>query len=78
MTASRVHNIPNDRGRAAAGLRRGRHGAGTLGLGNQITRWEGGVQTLDGPTKALFGGGDIPHIWTGRLVVETSWTLPDE
>lgn len=43
---------------------------------NSIRRWEAGVQTLDGPTKALFDGGDIPHIWTGKLSVETSWTVP--
>jgi hypothetical protein len=43
---------------------------------NEITSWKGGVQTFDGPTKELFGGGPIPHIWTGKLDVETTWTLP--
>jgi hypothetical protein len=36
---------------------------------NQVDRWEGGVQTLDGPTKELFGGGPIPGIWVGKLEV---------
>ena len=35
--------------------------------GNRIERWEGGVQTLDGPTRPLFGGERIPGIWTGTL-----------
>jgi hypothetical protein len=43
---------------------------------NQITRWAGGVQTLDGPTKALFDGKDIPDIWTGKLSVDAAWTAP--
>jgi hypothetical protein len=34
---------------------------------NKIRRWKGGVQTLDGPTRELFGGKDIPHIWTGSI-----------
>ena len=42
---------------------------------NDIVRWEGGYQTLDGPTKTLFEGKDIPYIWTGKLSVEASWTL---
>jgi hypothetical protein len=33
---------------------------------NDVTKWAGGVVTLDGPTKALFGGKEIPYIWTGR------------
>ena len=44
---------------------------------NQIRRWEGGRQTFDGPTKALFGGADIPHIWTGELSAELAWTAPE-
>ena len=43
---------------------------------NRIQRWEGGAQTLDGPTKALFGGNDIPHIWIGKLSAEASWVAP--
>lgn len=43
---------------------------------NASRRWAGGVQTLDGPTRTLFDGGDIPHIWTGKLNVETQWTVP--
>lgn len=43
---------------------------------NAIRRWPGGAQTLDGPTKTLFGGLDIPHIWTGELAVELAWTAP--
>ena len=34
---------------------------------NTVERWEGGVMTLDGPTKPLFGGGRIPCIWTGQI-----------
>jgi hypothetical protein len=34
---------------------------------NQIDRWEGGIQTFDGPTKELFGGGPIPGIWKGEI-----------
>jgi len=44
---------------------------------NSIRRWEGGAPTLDGRTKQLFGGEDIPHIWTGELAVRTRWTVPD-
>lgn len=36
---------------------------------NTIDRWQGGVQTLDGPTQALFGGERIPGIWLGKLSV---------
>lgn len=36
---------------------------------NHVTEWKGGVQTLDGPTKALFGGGPIPGIWVGEIEV---------
>lgn len=40
---------------------------------NSVTQWEGGVPTLDGPTKTIFEGKPIPHIWTGK--VETEATL---
>jgi hypothetical protein len=43
---------------------------------NSIQRWQGGQMTLDGPTKSLFDGGDIPYIWTGKLQLETAWTVP--
>lgn len=43
---------------------------------NSIERWQGGSQTLDGPTKRLFDGGDIPYIWTGSLTVAQGWTVP--
>lgn len=43
---------------------------------NRIRRWEGGRQTLDGPTVPLFGGQDIPFLWTGTLAVELAWTVP--
>lgn len=39
---------------------------------NSITEWKGGAQTLDGPTRPLFGGGPIPHIWTGKVVTSVS------
>lgn len=42
---------------------------------NTITRWAGGQMTLDGPTKSLFGGGEIPHIWSGKLSVEARWVV---
>ena len=42
---------------------------------NEIVRWAGGQQTLDGPTKTLFEGKDIPYIWTGQLSVEASWRI---
>ena len=31
---------------------------------------------MEGPTKALFGGTDIPYIWIGELGVELAWTAP--
>jgi hypothetical protein len=37
---------------------------------NSVTQWKGGAMTLDGMTKALFGGGPIPHIWTGKVEAE--------
>jgi hypothetical protein len=43
---------------------------------NALTRWEGGRPTLDGPTRTVFGGQDIPYLWRGRLTVETTWTVP--
>jgi hypothetical protein len=43
---------------------------------NEIKRWQGGVQTLDGPTRVLFGGGDIPYIWLGELELSVLWTVP--
>jgi hypothetical protein len=39
---------------------------------NKITSMPGGIQTLDGTTKPLFGGGDIPDIWTGELTARTT------
>ncbi len=41
---------------------------------NKIESWPGGVQTLDGATRPLFGGGRIPGIWLGE--VKASATLP--
>jgi hypothetical protein len=34
---------------------------------NKISRWEGGIETLDGPTKRLFNGKEIPYIWLGKI-----------
>jgi len=34
---------------------------------NQISSWRGGAQTLDGKTKILFGGREIPYIWSGSI-----------
>jgi hypothetical protein len=39
---------------------------------NTITEWKGGAQTLDGPTKPLFGGGPIPYIWSGKIVASAT------
>jgi hypothetical protein len=36
---------------------------------NRVDQWKGGIQTLDGPTKELFGGQRIPGIWVGELEV---------
>ena len=47
----------------------------TWSYSNEIVRWAGGQLTLDGPTKTLFGGKDIPFIWTGKLTVEASWVV---
>jgi hypothetical protein len=37
---------------------------------NKITRWAGGAKTLDGLTKKLFAGKEIPWIWTGRIAAQ--------
>ena len=37
---------------------------------NRVTKWLGGISTVDGPTKELFGGKDIPYIWIGGSVVD--------
>jgi hypothetical protein len=38
---------------------------------NQVTRWPGGVGTVDGPTRPLFDGKEIPFVWVGEARVET-------
>jgi hypothetical protein len=47
----------------------------TWAYANDIVRWPAGQPTLDGPTQTLFGGGDIPFIWTGKLVVRADWRV---
>lgn len=42
---------------------------------NDLTRWRAGQATLDGPTRTVFGGGDIPGLWRGNLSVSTSWVV---
>jgi len=42
---------------------------------NHVQSWPGGVQTVDGPTQALFGGGPIPHIWIGKAEVLTRFDV---
>ena len=42
---------------------------------NQIDQWQGGAQTLDGPTRSLFGGEKIPHIWKGKLTAQMRWRV---
>jgi hypothetical protein len=44
-------------------------------LENRVTKMEGGLQTLDGITKPLFGGGPIPGIWVGELSAKTAITI---
>ena len=34
---------------------------------NKISKWEGNIKTLDGPTKELFDGKEIPYIWQGKV-----------
>ena len=34
---------------------------------NKISKWEGDITTLDGPTKKIFGGKEIPYIWKGKV-----------
>lgn len=42
---------------------------------NSVESWAGGVQTLDGPTKPLFGGGPIPGIWLGEIKASAALSL---
>jgi hypothetical protein len=42
---------------------------------NERRRWEGGLETLDGPTRALFGGEDVPFLWLGRLSARLRWSV---
>jgi hypothetical protein len=42
---------------------------------NEVTRMPGGIQTFDGVTQPLFGGGEIPGIWTGRLSTRARLTV---
>lgn len=37
---------------------------------NSVRRWPGGIPTVEGRTKELFGGDEIPYIWVGRSDVE--------
>ena len=37
---------------------------------NRVTSLKGGARTLDDKTKALFGGIEIPYIWTGSIETE--------
>jgi hypothetical protein len=34
---------------------------------NNVSKWEGGKMTPDGPTKQLFNGEKIPYIWVGKI-----------
>jgi hypothetical protein len=43
--------------------------------GNRVTSVAGGVQTLDGVTKPLFGGRPIPHLWTGKATVVATFAV---
>ena len=59
--------IPQDAPRGTATVR--------WRMSNRVKRMEGGLQTLDGPTKPLFGGGDIPDIWLGEVKAQTTITI---
>lgn len=59
------------------GFERGRSVDVSWTYENAIRRWEGGKQTMDGLTRELFGGKDVPWIWTGKLQVRLRWTVPD-
>lgn len=42
---------------------------------NNRTIWEGGLETLDGKTEALFDGKEVPYLWTGTIQTEKEITL---
>jgi hypothetical protein len=42
---------------------------------NQLRAFPGGAQTMDGVTKPLFGGGDVPLLWLGELSCSFAWTV---
>jgi len=42
---------------------------------NKRTKWEGGIETLDGITKPLFEGKEVKYLWTGKLITENEITL---
>jgi hypothetical protein len=58
------------------GFEAGGHATVSWTYENEVTRWQGGIQTLDGLTKNLFGGKDIPGLWRGKLEVKADWRLP--
>ncbi len=71
---------PMKRGRGVETVRRaGFEDGATVAVSwsydNEMTRWEGGATTLDGKSKRLFDGKEIPHIWTGKLSTMASWTI---
>jgi len=39
---------------------------------NKISKWGGGIATLNGPTQELFGGKEIPYIWKGKIETKIS------
>ena len=42
---------------------------------NKSKRFPGGANTLDGVTKPLFGGTDVPDLWVGTLSTRTTFTV---
>ena len=70
--------VPGGAGQARRpGFERGTSVAIVWTYQNSGTSRPGGVPTLDGVTKPLFGGGLIPGIWTGKLEARGIWTIPD-
>jgi hypothetical protein len=66
---------PGTRTERRAGFEDGKTVKVRWSYSNDLVRWPAGKPTLDGPTKTVFDGKDIPHIWTGKLSVEASWTV---
>lgn len=76
FTLDPMTSAPGTRTQRLAGFAPGTRSKIHWTYANTITVWHGNQQTLDGTTHVLFGGGAIPHIWTGTIDVSTEWTIP--